>query len=211
MAKVKLSRAEKKKNLEEKKLEKLEKIREKIFPPFNEPSIIDTPIISESPIVSEFPTVKVAPDDENNPKILHHSAHDIDPKNIQNPDSYKSLNVEFSLASKDVIGTWDWGLERSLLDTNYTSDIEPYLEHPRSTKWGSLILETHGKKNKTKHHHIDIGGLRDEIQQRWSEIELDYPEAFTFRVSGKKRIWGYRIVNKFFIVWWDPKHEIIPQ
>jgi hypothetical protein len=57
---------------------------------------------------------------------------------------------------------------------------------------------------------MDLGGLSDEIQSRWQEIELDYPEVFTFRFSGTERLWGFRIINKYFIVWWDPKHELIP-
>lgn len=210
MAKEKLSRAEKKKIAAESKRAKLEKTREKTFPSFHEPSTIDEPIIAESPSTIESPSIKELPSHEKMPKVQQHGVHDINPKHIQNPDTYKSLTVEFFLENKDVIDKWSWGLQRSLLDTHYTSDIEPYLQHPKSTKWGSLILETYGRKNKTKHHHMDIGGLQDEVQERWREIGLDYPETFTFRLSGKKRIWGYRIINRFFIVWWDPEHEIYP-
>lgn len=198
MATAKLSRAEKKQLEAEKKLAKLEKMREKIIPSFKEPAINKEPIVLEIPnSLNEAISIEVPPE-LYTPKIL------------ENPDSYKSMCVEFHLDKKDTVGEWSWGLDRSRLDSEFKTIIEPYLIHPTNTKWGTLLGERYGKDNKTKHHHMDLGGLSDEIQSRWQEIELDYPEVFTFRFSGTERLWGFRIINKYFIVWWDPKHELIP-
>ena len=199
MSKKKLSREEKNKIKEEQKQFKLENLRKKTFPKH-----INVPT-QEIPRNIEIPSPEIIIKSE---KV---SLSDGTPRIENNPDIYKSMLVEFELCSKDVVGNWSWGTKRSLLDTEFKSIIEPYLEHPKNTKWGTIENERYGQKNKTKHHHIPVGRLQDEVQERWKEINLLYPEVFTFRVSGKKRIFGYRIINKYFIVWWDPPHKIIPQ
>jgi len=197
VAKKKLTREEKKKLKEEIKREKLEKLRLKTLPPL--PSLD----VSLSPINKEVPSLLDIPKNQEVPV-------DTTPITNENPNVYKSMFVEVYLESKDILGKWSWGLERNQLDVDYDSIIEPYLKHPKSTKWGTLENERYGKKSKTKHHHIPVTALSEEIQLRWQEIKLDYSEVFTFRISGKQRIFGYRIKNKYFIVWWDPKHELIP-
>jgi len=106
----KLSRAEKKERKQAKKDAKLQKLKEKSFPDFPEPIKI------LEPQIAKYPT------EENIPK------------NIQNPDIYKTMNVDFYLDSKDVVGKWSWGLERDQLNQDYASIIEPFLEHPKTTK-----------------------------------------------------------------------------
>ena len=197
MTKKKLTREEKKKLKEEEKRKKLEKLRAKVLPPLPTLNTSSSPINKEIPSLSDIP--------KNQDVVIDNT-----PIINENPNAYKSMLVEIYLNSKDISGKWSWGLKRKELDVDYDSIIEPYLKHPKSTKWGTLELELYGKKNKTKHHHIPVTALNEEIQLRWQEIELDYSEVFTFRISGKQRIFGYRIKNKYFIVWWDPKHELIP-
>lgn len=204
MAKDRLSREEKNKLKEDKRHAKLEKDRNRVIPLIKEPSVENEPSVKNEPIVLHSPSSIKEPSALETP-----TAHLI-PKAQQNPDIYKSMYPEFFLTQKDIEGQWSWGLNRSQLDDDYEGIIEPYLNHPKNTKWGTLILETYGRENKTKHHHMDLGGLKVEIQDRWKEIELDYPEVFTFRLQGKQRLWGYRSVNKYFIVWWDPEHALIP-
>jgi hypothetical protein len=48
-------------------------------------------------------------------------------------------------------------------------------------------------------------------QKRLVEIELDdYDGLWELRVSGKQRLWGILDRNIFYIVWWDPEHEVCP-
>lgn len=198
MAKKKLSREEKNRLKEEKKKAKLEQIRAKTEQKSSEIEENKVPIISEQPI------------ENKKPKTQSTNSFDNSPKAIINPNDYKSMNVVFHLDKKDIIGQWSWGLKRNRLELEYEETIKPYLVHPENTKWGTLEMEKYGRFNKTKHHHMPLGGLNEEIQTRWKEIGLEHPEVFTFRITGKKRIWGFRRVNNYFIVWWDPEHQLIP-
>jgi len=33
---------------------------------------------------------------------------------------------------------------------------------------------------------------------------------FRFRLSNMRRLWGFRVVNQFQILWYDPEHNIYP-
>lgn len=201
MAKKKLSREEKNIIKEEKKFSKLEQIRNKTILNLHSISEEKEPLLLNAPLEDKIPAILTTINLNNVPRA------------ILNPNEYKSMNIVLHLENKDVIDSWSWGLKRNTLDTDYKTQIEPYLEHLKTTKWGTLESEmyTNGKGiSKTKHHHIPLSGLKEEIQNRWKEIDLEHSEAFTFRISGKKRIWGFRRVNNYFIIWWDPKHELIP-
>ena len=48
-------------------------------------------------------------------------------------------------------------------------------------------------------------------RKRLVKIKLDdHDELFHFILSGEKRLWGFRESNYFYIIWWDPYHEICP-
>lgn len=198
LSQKKLTREEKNKQKEEKKRQKLEKLKSAQIS------------VSSQPTENNNPIIRKLPNNSLEPKILNNVTTTQSPIHSQNPDDYLSLTVEFYLTHKDVNDSWSWGLDRAQLDSDFTDIIKPYLEHPKNTKWGKLMGERYGRKNKTKHHHMYVTGIQEEVQDRWKYLELEHPELFTFRMSGKERIWGYRNFNKFFIVWWDPKHQLIP-
>lgn len=42
------------------------------------------------------------------------------------------------------------------------------------------------------------------------EIERFHDVLFRFRAGNLERVWGYRIVNIFHVLWYDPTHQIYP-
>ncbi|MEP7350514.1 MAG: hypothetical protein ABI668_11285 [Sphingorhabdus sp.] len=71
-------------------------------------------------------------------------------------------------------------------------------------------VTTGGRDRHKMHHNMDVDILADEAQYRLIEIEKFADTIFRFRLGSKKRLWGFRIVNKFEILWYDPGHEIYP-
>jgi len=58
-------------------------------------------------------------------------------------------------------------------------------------------------------HSIPIGDLAISARKRLIEIKLDdIDELFSFRVTGKGRIWGIRDRNVVKVLWWDPHHSV---
>jgi hypothetical protein len=43
---------------------------------------------------------------------------------------------------------------------------------------------------------------------RLNEIFED--DMFRFRLAGEKRLWGFRVGNVFYVLWWDASHRVYP-
>ena len=70
--------------------------------------------------------------------------------------------------------------------------------------WGEI------EKNNNS-HLIPIDEISPKAKKRLKDVNLDYLEyLFSFRVSGRERLWGNRENEAFYIIWWDPKHTVYP-
>jgi hypothetical protein len=49
-----------------------------------------------------------------------------------------------------------------------------------------------------RHGRLDVIGL------------ADMTKISVFRVTGEKRLYGFRCSNVFHVVWWDPQHVVWP-
>lgn len=70
-------------------------------------------------------------------------------------------------------------------------------------------------KRKPKHHYQPVesivsGAQHDLSRRKLDEIFGDAP-LFRFRLSGKKRLWGFRTERVFHVLWWDWDHQVCPQ
>lgn len=36
----------------------------------------------------------------------------------------------------------------------------------------------------------------------------DVEEVVSLRLTGAQRLWGYRILAVFHVLWWDPEHKV---
>lgn len=132
------------------------------------------------------------------------------PITTKNPDSYHNMMIEWDCKSPDIKGTWSWGIKRKQLVAN-KKEIHDFLLLAEKSTWQEILNQSSGgKKRIKKQHHQEIATLVQEAQQRWIELDYEFDTAFRFRLAGTKRLWGYRIKNKFFIVWWDPTHKVYP-
>lgn len=130
----------------------------------------------------------------------------------KNPGSIMQLFMTWCEKDADLEGQWSWGQDRQWSDEEWKHNIEPYLLQMEKLTWAEIYAQRTGGKNRhKKHHDMDIGVICDEAFERWIEIKLEeYDTAFRFRFGGKQRLWGYKILEKFKIVWWDPLHKIYP-
>ena len=61
-------------------------------------------------------------------------------------------------------------------------------------------------------HFISIDQIATEARKRLSERNLDdYEELFSFRFSGKERLFCIQLQEGLMgVLWWDPEHKICP-
>jgi hypothetical protein len=134
------------------------------------------------------------------------------PRAIMDPASIMSCLMNWSRLKSDTKGNWSWGQHRQWDDHEWNDEIHPKLLDFQKLTWAEIFAQRTGRKKRHKlHHEMDVCKLIPEACNRWSEIGLDEHEtAFRFRLSGKRRLWGYKILAKFHLIWWDPEHKIYP-
>jgi hypothetical protein len=59
---------------------------------------------------------------------------------------------------------------------------------------------------------VPFENLCPAAQARLHEIDLEEYNGqwWELRVTGERRIWGVRQRHVFYVVWWDPEHEVCP-
>ena len=64
-----------------------------------------------------------------------------------------------------------------------------------------------------KHHDQPISSIAPDAQNDIERARLDEifgDDIYRFRLSGQKRLWGFRERHVFHVVWWDPSHLVYP-
>jgi hypothetical protein len=119
--------------------------------------------------------------------------------------------MEWTRERVDVVGNWTWG-PRSCLDDDWTTLLEPFLREYAKKTWNEIHAErTGGKQRRQKHVDYSKSSICSEAQERLVEIEMDdIDRIFRFRLSGRNRMYGIRYQQIFFVLWWDPEHNIFP-
>jgi len=124
------------------------------------------------------------------------------------PKTYPANLPEQALQKKPVwrFGRLDfqekWGFNQ-LNEFPTIEDIHSKLKNFETMTW----REIEGKNN----HYIDVKDICKEAQERLRQIKLDeYDTLFSFRLTGKKRLWGIRENEILYLLWWDPEHTVYP-
>ena len=60
------------------------------------------------------------------------------------------------------------------------------------------------------HHSMPFDAICGECQSRLLEIEKLEDDIYRFRLGNRKRLWGFRVLNDFGILWYDPLHQVYP-
>lgn len=95
-----------------------------------------------------------------------------------------------------------WGFDK-LNKPNILKSILSKLKDFEGMKW----REIEGDEN----HIISVAKISKDAKKRLTDInKSDHQDLFSFRLTGKKRLWGIRIREEFYILWWDPNHTVYP-
>jgi hypothetical protein len=100
----------------------------------------------------------------------------------------------------DVGGQWCW---TKLKDTTLSKVLQKLSDFETMT-WKEIL----GKR----HHHLSWDSLSPEAQKRIRELDiLDYADyIYSLAIEGKPRVIGLLRDHIFYILWWDPDHEVCP-
>jgi hypothetical protein len=125
------------------------------------------------------------------------------------PASAFHMTMTWTCESPDIEGAWSWGQPRQWEDAIWDGVIEPKLREFSRLTWSEIDTFASGSGHKM-HHNMDTESICDEAQYRMIEIDQYSDVIFRFRLGNKRRLWGFRTVANFEILWFDPEHKIYP-
>jgi len=131
------------------------------------------------------------------------------PRAGANPGSIYNLQMTWSCDDPDKEGQWSFGVHRDWGDAVWNADIHPKLEHYRQLKWYEIERMSSDTGHRM-HHPMDTGDICDEAIGRLVDIGKVGDTIYRFRLGNMERLWGFRIVAEFHVLWFDPTHQIYP-
>lgn len=131
------------------------------------------------------------------------------PKTLLNPTESKTPKtgiflsdnsyLDFKADQMDLDGPWGW----NLFDSTNMQEVFQKIFESQKLSWQEL------RNNGS--HFVDMEDLCPQAQKRLINIKKeDLDQLFSLRLTGRKRIWGIKEGNIFWLLWWDPSHEVSP-
>lgn len=106
---------------------------------------------------------------------------------------------EFKAEQMDLEGPWGW----NKFDPLCMQELMQRIFEAQKITWQEI--------GRNGSHPLAVSKLIPLAQKRLMQIEKDdMDELYSFRISGQKRVWGIQEGKIFWILWWDPKHEVCP-
>lgn len=138
---------------------------------------------------------------------LSKSAGERQPRTIPRSEGNdRRLTFPFQYADRSYDGMW--------ASTDDAWEILDLLCEASRLTWGEVMSQMTGPahRRRRKHHSYSLDSVCTAVQNRISELRLDeiFEELFRFRLSGEKRLWGFRTEDVFHVLWWDPYHQVYP-
>lgn len=94
------------------------------------------------------------------------------------------------------------------LSASETEELLKFLENLSQKTWRESEAEVAGGHRRNHDHAVT--DLVPSAQKRLRQLNQPEERIYRFRMSGKRRLWGFRSGNLFRILWYDPEHKIYP-
>src|SRR5262249_11744580 len=135
-----------------------------------------------------------------------------EPKAIRlgaNPASIYNMPMTWTVEDADRQGDWSWG-PRDWDKEHWNNILAPKLVQFQTMLWREIEAAVTDSGHRM-HHSMPVDAICDESQARLIELEkAESDDIYRFRLGNKRRLWGFRIVNSFEVLWYDPLHKIYP-
>lgn len=132
---------------------------------------------------------------------------ELEPDTSKTPKSNKDLsdaNLSFSWRVNDKYIDYDYeklgwcNCDSVTLLKNAIKGLQEY----EGLTWQQV------RERNENNHPWDFMSLPPELRKRLQELKLDYlQELYQIALARKPRIWGYKEISIFYLIWYDPHHE----
>jgi hypothetical protein len=124
------------------------------------------------------------------------------------PNDIYQMHVAWSDAEADRVGSWTWG-PRDWSQAAWDGVISPKLADFSTMLWREIDAAISGAGHRM-HHSMEVEIICNECQTRLLELDKVDGDIYRFRLGNSRRLWGFRILNVFEILWYDPDHNVNP-
>ena len=142
-------------------------------------------------------------------RLLAAPSEDKNPRRKVDPGSIYHMMMEWTEDSADLVGIWSWGQDRDWGQETWDTVIHPKLREYQQLLWREIEAST-TDSGRRSHHPMDCDVICGECQRRLEELGLFHDSIYRFRLGNLRRLWGFRVVNSFEILWYDPEHQVYP-
>jgi hypothetical protein len=124
------------------------------------------------------------------------------------PASIYQMLMTWTATRADVVGNWSWG-PRCWDLLSWDDIIAPKLANFQTMRWHEIEAAITDSGHHA-HHSMPVEVICDECQMRLLELEKLDGDIYRFRLGNRRRLWGFRILQNFEILWYDPEHNVYP-
>lgn len=138
-------------------------------------------------------------------RVIKYPKHNESKKSIRQPYSSDNMKLIWVFDGVDNSSKFRFSVDRDDFDAKLI--LRNVIELSKLT-WQEIKSGTHDK-GKSKSHFLDVGSVSGEAFEciKRSINEDDYDTIFSLRINNLIRIIGIRKHEKFYVKWYDPKHE----
>lgn len=124
------------------------------------------------------------------------------------PTSYDRERPVWIFTEIDRSGEFAFDMHR--IDKDSYEILDKIINYSSMT-WGEIQRQTHDDK-RSKHHYLSPDTLSETARKRLiaKRLEDRSDDIFSFAFNNLLRIVGYRDKEKFYVLWYDPNHEVCP-
>lgn len=119
--------------------------------------------------------------------------------------------LKFSMQHADPEYCCPWA------DPAGAAEVLKFLKDIAGSTWNEIRSQrtgghARGRNGHRKHHEQPFDSVCAEAQSRLRDArhEAAFDELFRFRLAGPKRLWGFERAGTFYVLWWDPEHQVYP-
>ena len=128
---------------------------------------------------------------------------------------YLDKVFEWNVLHADLEGDWSWNEPRQWSDCEFAGIIEPHFNSMLNNTWREVENQKYNGKGghrKKLNKYQSINSICKEAQQRWKENDTicQFEDLFRCRLGTYRRTWGIRILNHYFLIWYERNHNICP-
>lgn len=159
-------------------------------------------LIKRLEVPDKKPRITQIPPLKKDPRIIHGASH-------------KEEFFYWTVEEADREGEWSWGESRDWTDEEYTETLQPCFDEYSKNTWQEVEQFTYngaGNRRLPLNKYQSIDSIIPEAQERWlqNETYAQFEQLFRCRLGSLPRVWGIRVQQIYYIVWYDRHHNVCP-